>query len=163
MRTLNASEISAPLSSAIRNSVQMRRRPALSVSYADLCRHQSLHRRPEKFLKRVLVLILAVGFIPAAYAQARQQSPLEVSEIAAGVFVHFGVNELMTAGNDGAIANVGFVVGDQAVAVIDTGGSVPEGRRLLAAIRAITPKPIRYVINTHAHPDHVFGNAAFDQ
>lgn len=162
MQTRDAFEMSTPNSLASRINVRTRRHLVLFIRRPDLrCRSGSGWHAAE-FLKQVFVLILAtLGFVPTASAQA--QDPLKITEIAAGVFVHFGVHELMTAANEGAIANLGFVVGDSAVAVIDTGGSLREGRRLLASIRGITSKPIRYVINTHAHPDHVFGNAAFER
>ena len=106
---------------------------------------------------------LILSAVVAPSASRAQQQELPVKSIADGVFVHNGQTAQMTRENIGAIANVGFIIGDDAVAVIDAGGSVREGRQLLAAIRARTNRPIRYVINTHGHPDHVFGNAAFTQ
>ena len=108
------------------------------------------------------LLIVILAFSPHSARCDEAPAPLPVQEIAPGVFVHQGEIALMTEQNLGDIANIGFVVGDKGVAVIDTGGSVPVGEGLLAAIRARTTKPVLYVINTHEHPDHVFGNAAFE-
>ena len=95
------------------------------------------------------------------FAAQAQTDAVTIQPIADGDYAHFGQVAITTAKNAGDIANIGIVVGRDAVAVIDTGGSVAVGQSVLAAIRTVTDKPIRYVINTHEHPDHIFGNAAF--
>ena len=109
-----------------------------------------------------LAALLAVSGVPALHpATAAEDVPFPVKEVAPGVFVYEAPVALANEGNLGAIANLGFIVGRDGVAVIDSGGSLAAGRRLLLAIRQRTDLPIRYVINTHVHPDHVLGNAAF--
>ncbi len=87
---------------------------------------------------------------------------LSVKEVAKGIYVHFGQHELPDTHNHGAIANIGFIVGDKCVAVIDSGGNPEQGQALKKAIQATTKTPICYVINTHVHPDHIYGNRAFN-
>lgn len=83
--------------------------------------------------------------------------------LAEGVYGFTGAEEMMGPANRGAICNVGLVVGSEAAALIDSGGSYLEGVALLDAVREITDRPLRYLVNTHMHPDHIFGNAAFKE
>lgn len=90
-------------------------------------------------------------------------TPLRVEQVAPGVYVHHGKHKDINVGYGGDICNVSFIIGDKGVAVIDTGGSPKIGNQLREAIRKVTQLPILYVINTHVHPDHILGNAAFKQ
>ncbi len=84
-----------------------------------------------------------------------------LSEVAPGVFVHFGKHEEANGQNLGDIANIGFIVGSESIAVIDAGGSVEIGRRLRESIGRHSFLPIRYLIISHIHPDHTLGSPAF--
>ena len=96
-------------------------------------------------------------------ATCGQGTPLKVTQIAPGVFVHRGQHDVPTPANAGDLANLGFVIGETAVAVIDAGGSRQVGEGLYAAIRAQTDLPIEWVILTHMHPDHVLGASVFQE
>jgi quinoprotein relay system zinc metallohydrolase 2 len=84
-----------------------------------------------------------------------------VQEIAPSVFMRRGVDEEASAANLDGIANVGFIVGDASVLVTETGGSLADGQWLRQKIIEKTDKPIKYVVLSHVHPDHVFGAGAF--
>jgi len=90
-----------------------------------------------------------------------QAEPIKLEKVADGVYVHHGVHEDLAEGYHGDICNISFIVGSQGIAVIDTGGTFKVGQRFHTSIRQVSNLPIKYVINTHVHPDHIYGNAAF--
>lgn len=104
------------------------------------------------------ILLLSLALLPAiSFAQE-----LSFTQISPDIYVHYGEHKDIDAGYGGDICNLGFIIGKKGIAVIDTGGSPKVGAQLRDAIRKISTLPILYVINTHVHPDHVLGNAAFE-
>lgn len=108
---------------------------------------------------KYLLLTLGLLLSPACPALPA----LSVTEVAPGLYMHQSAHHWPDRDNHGEIANIGFIVGSRCVAVIDSGGSPQQGIALRNAIRQHTDKPVCYVINTHVHPDHIYGNLAFKQ
>ena len=99
--------------------------------------------------------------LPAASFCAPAGEPIPFEEVAENVFVHVGQIGEPDRYNRGDVSNLGFVVGDASVAVIDAGGARWIGEGAWRAIRARTDLPIGHLILTHMHPDHVLGASVF--
>jgi quinoprotein relay system zinc metallohydrolase 2 len=117
-------------------------------------------RRAVSALAVALAAVLVAA--PAAHGQAPPPGAESLEPLAPGVYVRRGALEDWGAANGGRVANLGLVVGSRCAAVIDTGGTPDDGRAFRAAVERTAKVPVCYVINTHAHPDHVLGNQAFE-
>lgn len=105
-------------------------------------------------------LIYSTGLLFALLVPV-EASDFNLQEITDGIYVHYGKQVKFDHPDHDDIANIGFIIGDNCVAVIDTGGSIRIAKKLYDHIKEITSKPICYVINTHVHFDHVLGNIIF--
>lgn len=114
------------------------------------------HYLPRSSFAGLLMMVFT-----SAVCASEVSTHFNLTEVASGVYVHKGRHVTPEQPGRDDIANIGFIVGGECVAVIDTGGSVATGRRLRESIRTVTDLPICYVINTHIHYDHLLGNAAF--
>jgi len=109
---------------------------------------------------RTLIAVCLLAVLPAlAGGQAAPSSdaalPFTLKPLGHGIYAAID-NSKGEAG-----ANAGFIVGDEAVVVIDTFENEPAAKALLGEIRMVTKLPIKFVVNTHYHLDHVAGNAVF--
>lgn len=103
----------------------------------------------------------SVLYVIVSFCAPLQAAEFALSKVADGVYVHHGQHLDIDEGYQGDICNLSVIIGQDGIAVIDSGGSKHTGEQLLKAIRALSPLPIKYVINTHVHPDHTYGNSAF--
>ncbi|UYG02786.1 quinoprotein relay system zinc metallohydrolase 1 [Halomonas sp. LR3S48] len=105
------------------------------------------------------VLLSCLSISPV---QAEPDYALEAVEIEQGVWVVEGSTANFSRENGGNIVNTAFIETGEGVVVIDTGPSRRYGEALRRLIEKTTREPITHVLLTHHHPDHVFGNQAFD-
>lgn len=85
-----------------------------------------------------------------------------LSEIAPGVLVHTGEHKELSVQSIEEISNSGFIIGDHSVMMIDPGGSAAFTQSLLLALAQETELPVKHVVLTHFHPDHVAGASFFE-
>jgi glyoxylase-like metal-dependent hydrolase (beta-lactamase superfamily II) len=112
-------------------------------------------------MKRTLLSALLACQVLQAGAGAAAAPPLRAQPVTDKVWFVQGEAALGSPANRNFISNAGFVVTGEGVVVVDALGSPALADELLAAIRQVTTQPVRYVILTHYHADHIYGLQAF--
>jgi cyclase len=105
-------------------------------------------------------LLAAACLLIATCVSAQTASPeYKVEKLADGVFALIRQDPVGWM----VVSNCVFIINDEDVVVVDTGGAQSLARTMIAELRKLTNKPVRYVINTHWHDDHILGNAAYKE
>ena len=117
-------------------------------------------REPSRRGRAWRALTVALACL-ATMAAAWAAEPMRAVRVAENVWFVQGQAALGSPANRNFISNAGFVVTPEGVVVIDALGSPVLAEELIAAIRAVTPQPIRHVVLTHYHADHIYGLQAF--
>ncbi|MEK8090703.1 MBL fold metallo-hydrolase [Thermithiobacillus plumbiphilus] len=106
------------------------------------------------------LLLLCMLGITSAIAASDLPKP-EVVKVNERVYALLGPLGLPSPENQGYMVNSAVIIGKTGVILVDTGFTDEIGRHLNKTIQGITDKPVRHIINTHHHGDHVLGNVAF--
>jgi len=107
--------------------------------------------------RAALLATLCLASIVVARGQGADLPPLRAQQVSAHGYFFQGEPGMASAANRGHSSNAGFVVTREGVVVYDALGTPPLGEAMLTAIRKVTALPIRRVIVSHYHADHVYG------
>ena len=108
-------------------------------------------------MKRCIQVILAILWIFLFVGVSCAADGLQ--KVSDHVYAYAGTINPSPANSFGA--NAGIVIGDKGILVVDTLGSAKGARKFIEDIKRISDKPVRYVVDTHSHFDHTFGNSEF--
>lgn len=105
----------------------------------------------------VLMFVFLLPYTGIAAGEAQEHAGL--ARIADGIYSYLDEKNPLPSRSFGA--NAGIIIGRDGIVVVDTLISAKEGQRFIRDIKAVTNKPVRYVVNTHEHLDHSLGNSEF--
>ena len=101
------------------------------------------------------LLLIALGLIPCVPTFCKDIPELE--KLADGIYAR------IVSPDSSSVSNSGIIILDRCVLLCDTHFTPEGGRSLLDSVRSVTGKPVRYVVNSHAHADHTHGNQIFPE
>src|SRR5512143_1655498 len=100
-------------------------------------------------MRKLFVMVCLVVGVAAAQERDFSKVQIKVTKVAGSVYML-----------EGAGGNIGVSVGEDGIVIVDD-QFAPLAPKIKEALKGITDKPIRFVLNTHFHGDHTGGNAAF--
>ena len=112
-------------------------------------------------MRKLINALLLCATVGISLGVNAAEPALKAVQVAERVWFVQGNAALGSTANRNFISNAGFVVTDDGVVVVDALGSPELASELLAEIKRITPQPVRYVVATHYHADHIYGLQTF--